>query len=582
MEQQKAAIYRAAVAHIDKTFENIEKLNQLVGFEEEFALKRFSVFVEYIEDTCRRAVESDDADYKTHVEDNSGLMTLIIDLENELEVQEGKAETKINESMSCFQIREILLPIFKQLSDAKAEKMKVFREMLEEEYDLCKLLGREKLPIPDSRIPTETQMKELAKQIKFLQMEQEIRKKKFFALLENLQTARKKLGESAPAPRCPEDQALSDGNIVSLSDYAFKKYEAYCAAMGAAVEKQKAEIENMKVRVHYLWTRMKVEDYHRRLISRQMAEEPAIIGRIHHSLQTELQRLEEMKERNLPAMIEAAKEELRKYWELLKLPEDERNLASEPFPTSESNSSASYKNLQTELQRLEEMKERNLPAMIEAAKEDEAFMTLEEFDGLLLSLDRSLGKDVCSEAYLDTVEIEVETAKAEYADREEVLKAFDASLLEAVFYRLNLRSRLLGLAMFLAPPRDDFLLFLAFDHSASCCILNQLPAVEERLVKLITDWEARHHYTKCFKVNGQPLLELLKRQKLEMDHKKRKAATAPSVSPTKKMKSVFSAANLVFPSPLSTNHPNPPFLTSTRINDERARSPEKRDARPTP
>ncbi|CAG0909271.1 unnamed protein product, partial [Cyprideis torosa] len=63
---------------------------------------------------------------------------------------------------------------------------------------------------------------------------------------------------------------------------------------------------------------------------------------------------------------------------------------------------------------------------------------------------------------------------------------------------------------------------------------------------------------------------------------KRKGATAPSVSPTKKMKSVFSAANLVFPSPLSTNNPKPPFLTSTMIKDDRARSPEKRDARPTP
>ncbi|CAG0898751.1 unnamed protein product, partial [Cyprideis torosa] len=334
MEQQKAAIYRAAVAHIDKTFENIQKVNQLVGYEEKFALKRFSVFVEYIEDTCRRAVESDEAEYKTHVEDNSGLMTLIIDLENELEVHEGKAETKINESMSCFQIREILLPILEQLSDAKAEKMKVFREMLEEEYDLCKLLGTEALPIPDNRIPTETQMKDLAQQIKFLQAEQVIRRKKFFGLLENLETSRKKLGESAPAPRCPEDQALSDGNIVSLSDNAFRKYEAYCDAMGAEVEKQEAEIENMKVRVHHLWTRMKVEDYHRRLISRQMSEESAIIGRIHQSLKNELQRLEEMKERNLPTMIEAAKEELRKFWELLKLPEDERNLAGEPSFTT--------------------------------------------------------------------------------------------------------------------------------------------------------------------------------------------------------------------------------------------------------
>ncbi|CAG0905242.1 unnamed protein product, partial [Cyprideis torosa] len=217
-----------------------------------------------------------------------------------------KTETKINESMPCFQILEILLPILKQLYDAKAEKMNVFRETLKEEDDLCKLLGKEKLPIPDNRIPTKTQMKELAQKIKSLQAEQVIRREKFFVILEKLNVTKKKLGESAPAPRCPEDQALSDCNIVSLSDDAFRKYEAYCAAVESEVEKQKAEIENMKERVHYLWNRMKVDDYHRRLINRQMqmSEESAIIGRIHHSLKNELQRLEEMKERNLPTMIE--------------------------------------------------------------------------------------------------------------------------------------------------------------------------------------------------------------------------------------------------------------------------------------
>ncbi|CAG0908166.1 unnamed protein product, partial [Cyprideis torosa] len=85
MEQQKAA----AVAHINKTFEIIHKTNQLVGYEDRFALERFGKFVEGIEDTCRRAVKADQAEYNAHVEDNSELMTEIINLENELGVHEG-------------------------------------------------------------------------------------------------------------------------------------------------------------------------------------------------------------------------------------------------------------------------------------------------------------------------------------------------------------------------------------------------------------------------------------------------------------------------------------------------------------
>ncbi|XP_060715160.1 protein regulator of cytokinesis 1b isoform X3 [Tachysurus vachellii] len=296
-----------AVSCLNKALCHLKDIWEEIGIPEEQRLERTNVVKTHIKGLLDMMIAEEESLRKR-------LMTSIETCRKELDkvclelqlplYREERGNTMLQQEKD---IRIFLEVMLKQ----KGQRMQTLKTLIEQDQDLCDILCLEPFSISASAVPSLEQLENFQQHIAQLTAEKEQRHSKFVELKSKIILCMDNL-DQLPETSFEKDIVCEDEEAFCLSQDNLESLKVLLHQL----ESRKAENERIcmsyREKIQELWDRLHISQEDRDAIAEHMTTSKK---RNMEALQAEVNRLEELKLRNIQDLTKAVREELAFFWD---------------------------------------------------------------------------------------------------------------------------------------------------------------------------------------------------------------------------------------------------------------------------
>ncbi|XP_062845980.1 protein regulator of cytokinesis 1b isoform X1 [Trichomycterus rosablanca] len=333
-----------AVACLNKALCRLKDIWEEIGIPEEQRLERTNVVKSHIKSLLDMMISEEESLRKRLVTSIDSCRKELDQVCLELQLppyQEERAKTMLQQEKD---IRTCLEAMLKE----KGQRMQTLKSLIEQDQDLCDVLCSEPFSISASSVPSLEQLENVRQHITKQIMEKDQRHCKFVELKKKIILCMDDL-DQLPETSFEKDIVCEDEEAFCLS----KENIDSLRVLLHQLENRKAENESICVsyreKIRELWDKLQISQADRDAISEHMTLSKK---RNMEALHAEVQRLEELKLRNMKNLTTAIREEIAEFWNKCFYSTDQRQAF---LPYSDDNFSEQLLGLhESELQHLKQ------------------------------------------------------------------------------------------------------------------------------------------------------------------------------------------------------------------------------------
>uniref|UniRef100_A0A8C2CD72 Protein regulator of cytokinesis 1a n=1 Tax=Cyprinus carpio TaxID=7962 RepID=A0A8C2CD72_CYPCA len=268
----------------DAVHMHIKNLLDMMIAEEEGLKKRLQNSIE----TCRKEVAS---------------------LCNELQVQECQEE----DGLTMLQLEKDLRTQAKMMLKEKSARQSELKSLIQQDQDLCDILCDDLFPIHPERVPSQQQLQNYRQHINARNQQKERRHAEFVEMKRQITVLMEDL-EQHPDTSFEKDAVCEDEDAFCLSVENLSSLKVLLHQLESRKAESEALCVSIRGRIAELCEMLQVPEEEREGESLMQNTYTSTKSRL-NALQAELQRLEELKKKNIERVIHTIRSEIVKFWE---------------------------------------------------------------------------------------------------------------------------------------------------------------------------------------------------------------------------------------------------------------------------
>uniref|UniRef100_A0A8C1Y503 Protein regulator of cytokinesis 1a n=1 Tax=Cyprinus carpio TaxID=7962 RepID=A0A8C1Y503_CYPCA len=436
---RKSEIHAAeSVACLGKALGELKDIWEEIGIPEDQRLQRTDAVHMHIKNLLDMMIAEEEGLKKRLLSSIEACRKEVTSLCSELQVQECQEE----DGLTMLQLEKDLRTQVKMMLKEKSARQSELKSLIQQDQDLCDLLCDDLFPIHPECVPSQQQLQNYRQHINARSCDTEDcrRHAEFVGMKRQITVLMEDL-EQHPDTSFEKDAVCEDEDAFCLSLENLSALKVLLHQLESRKAESEALCVSIRGRIEQLWEMLQVPEEERESLMQNTLT--SLKSRL-NALQAELQRLEELKKKNIQRVIHAIRSEIVKFWEKCYFSPEQR----------------------------------------------QAFT--------------SYHSDDLDEEVLREHELELERLKQDYAEHSELYDAVSTWSSNWALYQ-ELEKKATDPSRF--NNRGGNLLK---EEKQRVDLQKSLPKLEKSLKAQIDQWEAAH--CKEFRVNGQPFLQFVEDQ----------------------------------------------------------------------
>ncbi|XP_030045524.1 protein regulator of cytokinesis 1 isoform X2 [Microcaecilia unicolor] len=224
------------------------------------------------------------------------------------------------ENSTILELESALRTRLKVLSKQKDERMEEVKTLKKQEQDLCDILCKKPYYIDNEAVPSLEELDQFRQHLAALTAEKDCRKAEFISTKRQIILCMEEL-DHLPDTSFERDVVSEDEEAICLSTENIAALKQLLHQLEEQKSKNEAICTELRSKITALWDRLQIPDEDRDAITIHMTgSKPTTIK----ALQTELERLDELKLQNIKQVVQKVRTELTVYWDKCFYNEEQR------------------------------------------------------------------------------------------------------------------------------------------------------------------------------------------------------------------------------------------------------------------
>ncbi|ROL52795.1 Protein regulator of cytokinesis 1 [Anabarilius grahami] len=296
-----------SVSYLNNALGELKDIWEEIGIPEDQRLQRTDAVHMHIKNLLDMMITEEEGLKKRLMSSIEACRKEVASLCDELQVQECQEE----DGLTMLQLEKDLRTQVKMMLKEKSGRQSELKSLIQQDQDLCDVLCDDLFPIHPERVPSQQQLQNYREHINACNQEKERRHAEFVEMKRQITVLMEDL-EQHPDTTFEKDAVCEDEDAFCLSVENISSLKVLLQQL----ESRKAESEALCVSIHSrieeLWEMLQIPLEERESLMQNTRTSTK--SRL-NTLQAELQRLEELKKKNIELVIHTIRSEIVKFWE---------------------------------------------------------------------------------------------------------------------------------------------------------------------------------------------------------------------------------------------------------------------------
>ncbi|KAM9067649.1 protein regulator of cytokinesis 1 isoform X3 [Sarcophilus harrisii] len=296
-----------SVVCLQKALNHLREIWELIGIPEDQRLQRTEVVKKHIKSLLDMMIAEEESLKERLLKSISFCRKELDALCKELNVEtfEEKEESTI------LQLEKDLRTRVELMLKKRKERMNELKLLQEQDQDLCEILCMTPYSIDNTSVPSLEELNQFRQHLETLAETKASRREEFISTKRQIILCMEELDHS-PDTSFERDVVCEDEDAFCLSVENIAALQTLLRQLELQKAQNEAVCEGLRSRIRELWDRLQIPLEEREALAMYMTGSKA---KIRKALQSEADRLEELKNQNMKKVIEAIRVELSTYWE---------------------------------------------------------------------------------------------------------------------------------------------------------------------------------------------------------------------------------------------------------------------------
>ncbi|TRY65163.1 hypothetical protein DNTS_002041 [Danionella cerebrum] len=305
---RKSEIHAAeSVSYLNKALGDLQDIWEEIGIPEDQRLQRTDAVHMHIKNLLDMMIAEEEGLKKrllTSVEACRKQLDTLCDELQELEYQE-------EDGLTMLQLEKDLRTQVKLLMKEKGVRQTELKSLIQLDQDLCDILCEDVFPIHPERVPSKEQLQRYRKHISDRNQEKDRRHAEFVEMKRQITVLMEDL-EQNPDSTFEKDAVCEDEDAFCLSLENLSSLKVLLEQLETSKAKIEALSVSTRARIEELWEMLQIPEEEREglMENTHMSTKSRL-----NALQAALQRLEQLKKKNIARVIHAIRSEISRFWE---------------------------------------------------------------------------------------------------------------------------------------------------------------------------------------------------------------------------------------------------------------------------
>ncbi|XP_016322317.1 protein regulator of cytokinesis 1-like isoform X2 [Sinocyclocheilus anshuiensis] len=305
---RKSEIHAAeSVACLDKALGELKDIWEEIGIPEDQRLQRTDAVHMHIKNLLDMMIAEEEGLKKRLLISIEACRKEVTSLCSELQVQECQEE----DGLTMLQLEKDLRTQVKMMLKEKSARQSELKSLIQQDQDLCDILCDDLFPIHPERVPSQQQLQNYRQHINTRNQERERRHAEFVGMKRQITVLMEDL-EQHPDTSFEKDAVCEDEDAFCLSVENLSALKVLLHQVESRKAESGALCVSIRGRIEELWEMLQVPEEERESLMQNTRTSTK--SRL-NTLQAELQRLEELKKKNIERVIHTIRSEIVKFWE---------------------------------------------------------------------------------------------------------------------------------------------------------------------------------------------------------------------------------------------------------------------------
>uniref|UniRef100_A0A672PVK8 Protein regulator of cytokinesis 1-like n=1 Tax=Sinocyclocheilus grahami TaxID=75366 RepID=A0A672PVK8_SINGR len=306
---RKSEIHAAeSVACLDKALGELKDIWEEIGIPEDQRLQRTDAVHMHIKNLLDMMIAEEEGLKKRLLISIEACRKEVTSLCSELQILCVWQE---EDGVTMLQLEKDLRTQVKMMLKEKSARQSELKSLIQQDQDLCDILCDDLFPIHPERVPSQQQLQNYRQHINTRNQERERRHAEFVGMKRQITVLMEDL-EQHPDTSFEKDAVCEDEDAFCLSVENLSALKVLLHQLESRKAESGALCGSIRGRIEELWEMLQVPEEERESLMQNTRTSTK--SRL-NTLQAELQRLEELKEKNIERVIHTIRSEIVKFWE---------------------------------------------------------------------------------------------------------------------------------------------------------------------------------------------------------------------------------------------------------------------------
>uniref|UniRef100_A0A8C2BM34 Protein regulator of cytokinesis 1a n=1 Tax=Cyprinus carpio TaxID=7962 RepID=A0A8C2BM34_CYPCA len=307
---RKSEIHAAeSVSCLNKALNELKDIWEEIGIPEDQRLQRTDAVHMHIKNLLDMMIAEEEGLKKRLQNSIETCRKEVASLCNELQVQECQEE----DGLTMLQLEKDLRTQAKMMLKEKSARQSELKSLIQQDQDLCDILCDDLFPIHPERVPSQQQLQNYRQHINARNQQKERRHAEFVEMKRQITVLMEDL-EQHPDTSFEKDAVCEDEDAFCLSVENLSSLKVLLHQLESRKAESEALCVSIRGRIAELCEMLQVPEEEREGESLMQNTYTSTKSRL-NALQAELQRLEELKKKNIERVIHTIRSEIVKFWE---------------------------------------------------------------------------------------------------------------------------------------------------------------------------------------------------------------------------------------------------------------------------
>ncbi|XP_033044823.1 protein regulator of cytokinesis 1 isoform X3 [Trachypithecus francoisi] len=311
-----------SVVCLQKALNHLREIWELIGIPEDQRLQRTEVVKKHIKELLDMMIAEEESLKERLIKSISVCQKELSTLCSELRVEPFQEEGET----TILQLEKDLRTQVELMRKQKKERKQELKLLQEQDQELCEILCMPHYDIDSASVPSLEELNQFRQHVTTLRETKASRREEFVSIKRQIILCMEEL-DHTPDTSFERDVACEDEDAFCLSLENIATLQKLLRQLEMRKSQNEAVCEGLRAQIRELWDRLQIPEEEREAVATIMSGSKA---KVRKALQSEVDRLEELKMQNMKKVIEAIRVELVQYWDQCFYSQEQRQ-AFAPF-----------------------------------------------------------------------------------------------------------------------------------------------------------------------------------------------------------------------------------------------------------